>query len=192
MTYRIQSPRRSAFTLVELLLATAIATMLLGGMLVVVAQLAKESLQLRETEVQPDRAAVENRFADLVRLALIRGRLLERGGPGDPAIRITGNGAIDLATGIATSQTSVVTYRLVQPAETTTPLLLREQILLGDPSKRVWRELVATGVQTFSLGQPPTTIMVRPAKGSMPIPAMVSLHIRHVDSDTGERMIVVR
>ena len=140
-----RSGRRTGFTLIELLLATALAALLMGGVLLIVSQLTREASRL--TGRRDNHEAVSDRLVEFIRLDLARGRELHHR-RSDGAVRITGYGSIDPNTGRPTGKACDVTYRLVKSAGGTS-LLLRDQSLQGDPTRRTWSVLLATNVRGF-------------------------------------------
>lgn len=171
---------RRGFTLIELLLATAIAAVLLGGMLLIVGQLTRESSKLAAHQADP---AAEERLVELVRLDLVRGREIDRR-TSDGAIHITGYGSIDGGdSGRPTAKACDVVYRLAK-SEDGQSILLRDQSLRGDPTRKTWTALVAVGVGRFDVGpvaKPTSNPTSREATADRALPGEARLLVEWAD-----------
>jgi len=139
MNHRLRRAR--GFTLVEMLLATTLAGLLIGGVLTATAALSRDR---RRMEAASSGEACE------VGMALIRRDLATAtalvGTPTAAAFEVIGYGGIDLRTRTPSQRLARVRYRLVNE------VLVREQAYLDDAIRpEPWSEAVVTGVRRIEL-----------------------------------------
>lgn len=131
---------RRAFTLMELMLASAIAAILMAGVLSVVSGLSRDRRRM-EARAQ---AAEPTVLLDLVRRDLANAQTMHA--REDGAIVLVGHGAIDHKSMSANGRLAKVVYRVAAGA------LLREQMYLDDPIRPDrWSEVVAVRVERIAI-----------------------------------------
>jgi prepilin-type N-terminal cleavage/methylation domain-containing protein len=134
--------RRGAFTLVEMLVATVIAAILMAGVLSATASLSRDRRWMETRETHAPRAAGA---MELIRRDLTNGTAVV-GNANDAGFALIGYGGIDAKAFVGNQRLSYVAYRVAGG------VLLREQAYLDDPIRiDRWREVVATGVTRVAL-----------------------------------------
>lgn len=168
---------RRAFTLVEMLLATALAALLLGGLLLMAAALARDSARAAASPMPAPHGAVQLLEWDLTNAATMH--------PSEDgqSLTLVGQCALDPRTLTPTARFARVVYR-VDPQ---THLLTREQRFLDDEIRpEPWSELVASDVSRIDVSGENlaaanlTDAHVRgnaDANGNVPIPARLSISL---------------
>jgi prepilin-type N-terminal cleavage/methylation domain-containing protein len=133
-----------AFTLIELLAATALGAMLMAAVLVVVGSAVSQEMAMREAESD---LLVPTRVADLMRWDLEQSRNISIG---DSRIALEGYGAIRAEDLASVHRPATVVYRLHRIAERS--FLVREQIRPDQiTSRNAWLELICADVNRFEL-----------------------------------------
>jgi prepilin-type N-terminal cleavage/methylation domain-containing protein len=165
---------RRGFTLIELIVATVLSAVLIGGMLTAMAGVARDRRRLAAAQTAPDVSPVLARVGwDLAQADTFASAEDGR------SLVLFGHGAIDRRNLVPTGRLARVTYRIVGDARHGT-CLVREQQLLDDPAlPPPWRELVATGTTALHVVGPAAEAPDgRRAPGSArPVPARVTLTI---------------
>jgi prepilin-type N-terminal cleavage/methylation domain-containing protein len=150
------SPRQ-AFTLIELLLATTLSAILLGGVLVVASALTRDARRLEQHATTPRMSAA----MDLLKWDLTNARSMTIRNDGR-WIMLVGHAGIAPGAKTSNNRLTKVSYR-VQRLDRQASVLIREQVFLdnlADPQPL--RELVATGVA--SIGIAPITGDAQPER----------------------------
>lgn len=133
--------KKSGFTLIEMLLATTISAVLMGAVLMILANLSRDRWRL-------DRAQSAKSMQPLLeqlRWDLTNATTMSQS-PGGQRLTLIGHGGIDPDTLTPTGRLSRVVYRAEHGA------LVREQFYLDDPVRpQQWRELVAAGFKDFAI-----------------------------------------
>ena len=133
---------RRGFTLLELMLALVISTLLVGGILVVAASLSRDRQRLgHDTSITP-----ADGLASLLKLDL--GSATSTPVTSAGGISLRSHHALDAATLVPTGRFCQITYRLHDGH------LIREQQLLDDPlakSAAPTRHLILANVSSFSI-----------------------------------------
>jgi hypothetical protein len=129
--------RHRAFTLLEMLLATMLSVILIGGVLAMSAALARDQKRLSSRPQSNADGVIE-----LIRFDLANARTMTQSADGQNVIFI-GHGGLDRRSFAATNRLTRVIYR-VDPDH---GVLTRRQEYLDDPARpQKWEELLATGV----------------------------------------------
>jgi prepilin-type N-terminal cleavage/methylation domain-containing protein len=138
---------RSGFTLVEMLLATTLAAILMGGVLTATAALARDRRRMEaRTAIDPSTGTMDLMRRDLVNGAAIVAATNPSG------FELVGFSGIDAKTFTANQRLVHVRYRVVRSAGRGSGVLVREQSYLDDairPDR--WNEVVAAGVNKIVL-----------------------------------------
>src|SRR5438552_1574402 len=149
-----------AFTLLEMLLATMLSVILIGGVLAMSAALARDQKRMSSRPQSNAEGIVE-----LIQFDLANARSMTQSADGQ-AIIFIGHGGLDRRTFAATNRLTRVIYR-VDPDHAT---LTRRQEYLDDPARpQKWEELVATNVARIDViaasndGEPVREPAVTPA-----------------------------
>ena len=159
-------PHRPGFTLLELLLASALTTLLMVGVLGIVAQVGLPARQPSDAAspdaASPDAAsrdaasrdAALRGFADVLRLDLEHAASIDVTKPN--RVELLGYGSLDAETRRRTHRPVRIVYHIARIGDRR--WLLREQRRLDVPTNRnVQRDLVAAGVRGFELSHVPLT-----------------------------------
>jgi prepilin-type N-terminal cleavage/methylation domain-containing protein len=137
---------RGGFTLIEMLLATTLAAILMGGVLTATAALARDRRRMEaRTAIDPSTGVMEMIRRDLANGAAIVGATTPSG------FELVGFGSIDAKTFAANQRLVQVRYRVTRSG-TGAGALVREQTYLDDairPDR--WSEVVAAGVKKMTL-----------------------------------------
>jgi prepilin-type N-terminal cleavage/methylation domain-containing protein len=153
-------PKPRGLTLIELLVATALASMLLVAVMSLLKTLAvKRKVLVEQTAMAPWQQSLEEQL----RWDLTHARRFEFAAE---SLWLMGYAARDFATGVITHRRSEVVYRLVRLGERT--WLLREETqpdMLSNGNRR--RELVCCGLTTIAM-EIPGEKDVPTHSGSMP------------------------
>ena len=136
--------RRRGFTLLELVVTSAIAAVLMVGVLGLVAHLGSDQARLTRRAS----AGESDRVVDLLRKDLARATRVEPNAAGGPIV-LEGYGAIDPLTLRPTGRAARVVYRVVRTDAG--PWLAREQVALDEPAARPWAQYVLHGVESISV-----------------------------------------
>ncbi len=142
--------RRPGFTLLEMLLATALAAILMVGVLGLIADIGSSELAAAESE-EPGNPPTStwNAWAALLREDLEHAREVDLSRPNE--LRLVGTHALDSARREATHRPVEVVYRREEIDGRS--VLVREQAALDVATNRnVQRDLVCGGVGRFDLG----------------------------------------
>jgi len=142
--------RRPGFTLLEMLLATALAAILMVGVLGLITDIGSSQLAAAESE-EPGRSptAALEAWAALLREDLEHAREVDLSQPNE--LRLVGTHALDSARREATHRPVEVVYRMEEIDGRS--VLVREQAALDVATNRnVQRDLVCGGVDRFDLG----------------------------------------
>jgi prepilin-type N-terminal cleavage/methylation domain-containing protein len=133
--------RRKAFTLVEMLVATVLAAILMGGVLAASSALARDRRRMEARQSLSHSAAT----TDLIRRDLANSAALLASSP--QGFEILALGGIDPRTLAFNQRLTRISYRIIRPG-----VLVREQVYLDDPIRPDrWREAVATDVRRVTL-----------------------------------------
>lgn len=137
--------RARAFTLVEMLLASTLAAVLMGAVLTVAAAVARDQRRLETGQMTDHSTAI---FAP-IRRDLANGAALI---PTDPdAIELISHACLDPGTMGATQRLGLIRYHVARRPGVPS-VLLREQRFLDDPVRpQTSREIVATGVTGLTI-----------------------------------------
>jgi prepilin-type N-terminal cleavage/methylation domain-containing protein len=147
---------RRAFSLVEMLIATALATILLGGVLAMSAALARDQKHLSRQATTSADGIVE-----LLRFDIGNARTITQSNDGRTVIFV-GHGALDRRSGAATNRLALVTWSIDPDGM----LLWRTQQYLDEPARPArWRELIAGDVARIEIAHasPDSEIVREPA-----------------------------
>jgi prepilin-type N-terminal cleavage/methylation domain-containing protein len=162
--------RLRAFTLIEMLLATTLAAILMGGVLVAAGAVSRDRLRMASREAK----AHSGQMLEVVRRDLANGMALVGLMNGD-GFEIMGCGAIDPRTLLPNQRLARVRYRVARQGRGA-GVLVREQAYLDDPIRPDrWNEVVAVNV---------TRVAVTPLSGdgeAVRIGEDVSERLRAVD-----------
>jgi type II secretory pathway component PulJ len=128
---------RSGFTLIEVLLASIIAVVLIGGMLLMLSSLARDRARLQaRTDVQRSDRMLELLRWDLANASKVSSQT--------NLLTLEGYGGIDRAHRVGTNRAARVVYRVRRDGVRSA--LVREQRFVDDPiSAQPWTEMVANG-----------------------------------------------
>lgn len=163
---------RRGFTLIEMLLATVLAALLLGGVLTVTAAMSRDAARAA-TPTEPARSSIVRLLEwDLTNAATMQ--------PSDDgqSLTLVGNGALDRRTMSPDGRLARVVYRI----DPQTRALAREQRYLDDEVRpEPWIELLGTGVKRIDISA--TT------ESDLQIPKHVSITIQR---DAGDLIAEVR
>jgi prepilin-type N-terminal cleavage/methylation domain-containing protein len=137
---------RGGFTLVEMLLATTLAAILMGGVLTATAALSRDRRRMEaRTAIDPSTGVIEMIRRDLANGAAIVGATDSSG------FELVGFGGIDAKTFEANQRLVRVRYRVLRSG-IGSGVLVREQTYLDDairPDR--WSEVVAAGVKKVAI-----------------------------------------
>jgi prepilin-type N-terminal cleavage/methylation domain-containing protein len=135
--------RFRGFSLVELLVATALSAVLMAAVLAILTGVSRDRRRLTAAEHRPQPQAIVDRF----QWDLTNAQTLSQSADGR-SLFLVGHGAIDHATLAPNGRLASVTYTLHHNGPVS--CLVREQRYLDDPAApKPWRELVSTGVSNF-------------------------------------------
>jgi hypothetical protein len=159
-----------AFTLLEMLLATTLATVLIGAVLMVLSAVARDRQRLTKL----DAGTESSPFLDGLRWDLCNAQTMAGAVDGRSLVLI-GHGALDSRTLLPTGRLARVTYRAAEEGK---PFhLVREQMLLDDPARpEKWRELVSgdiSGLWVIATGTP----LANSGGAEIPVPSRVRIHL---------------
>lgn len=145
--------KRSAFTLLELLLANMLIAILLGALLLVISSLGRAQKRMSAARDHDPAALIMNLLRrDLANSENVR--LL----PNQRGFVLTGHAALDQKSLAPIDRRTRVVYEIRRRASNF--CLTREQILLDDPIKpQRFEELVATNVVSLSLSAAGATVI---------------------------------
>jgi prepilin-type N-terminal cleavage/methylation domain-containing protein len=130
---------RRAFTLLEMLLATALAAVLMAAVLLMLAGVSRDRRRVSAATASPMLQTIEER----IRWDIVNAQSMDVGNDGGSVV-LTGHGAIDHQSLTSNGRLSQVTYRM------TSGCLVREQEYLDNPAQPSrWRALVAVNVHSF-------------------------------------------
>lgn len=138
-------PLRSAFTLVEMLLATILASILMAGVLVTTAALSRDRLRIETHEARTQTTApLELIRRDLESAVAMVGASDARG---FEAITFS---AIDPQSLLPNQRLARVRYQIIQQGRQS--VLIRDQAYLDDPVRvDRWSEIVAVGARRLTI-----------------------------------------
>jgi prepilin-type N-terminal cleavage/methylation domain-containing protein len=132
---------RRAFTLIEMLLATALAAVLMAAVLTMLAGVARDRRRVNAVTASPTPQPLIER----IRWDLANAQTMDMGRDGGSVV-LTGHGGIDHRSLISNGRLVQVTYR------TTVGCLMREQEYLDSPAQPDrWREVVVGAVRSFRM-----------------------------------------
>ncbi len=164
---------RRAFTLIEMLMATVLAAVLLGGVLMVVSAISRDAASAAAPGPQSLQPAVRLLEWDLSNAATMQ--LSDDG----QSFTLVGNDALDPETLSPTGRMARVVYQIDPQAHT----LAREQRYVDDDIRpEPWIELVANGVTRIDVSSPNTDIEVD-ASGNEVIPRNVVVSLERAAAD---------
>ena len=131
---------RRGFTLVEMMLATVLAAMLIGGVMTVASGLSQDRRRMQEKmTVQRPMALLELVRKDFANASAVVWSA-------DGAVVLVGHGGLDPKALTPTGRLAEVTYRR------SGAMLVREQRYLDDPVRpQRWSEIVSVGVREFGV-----------------------------------------
>jgi len=184
---------RRGFTLIELLVAVVISAVLMGGVLVVTAQLSRDARRAAQDAGKADLGGV----VDLLQWDLTNARAMSGSADGRTLI-LVGHGAIDPSSLKPNGRLVRVTY-LCQ-VRRSVPCLLRRQQYIDDPARpQAFTDLVASGVagvEALPVGTEQVLPETQPttddaSTGMTRVPAWVRLRI-YGPSVAIERQLCVR
>jgi hypothetical protein len=187
-----------AFTLLELLLACAATTLLMGGVLLLVAHLSRDVLRMRS---QPTPAERARPVIELFRRDLAAARSFQQEEDGRH-LTVIGYSGIDPTSGEPNARPVRAEYELRRDVRRS--VLLRRQRYLDDPRDvDVHSEVVCLGVSSLRLWPVPEKSDESPdasasgaeafAKPTEPVPPRLRVSIRWADSDQPyEQTLVLR
>jgi prepilin-type N-terminal cleavage/methylation domain-containing protein len=137
--------RRFGFTLVEMMLATVLAALLMAGVLTVVSGLSRDQRRMR-AKLADERPGLA---VELIRRDLGNAMAMIRSADGN-GIVLVGHCGIDRGTLSASGRLAKVTYRM--RGRGAGAALVREQEYLDDEVRRErWGEVVLAGVRGFEM-----------------------------------------
>jgi prepilin-type N-terminal cleavage/methylation domain-containing protein len=166
-----------AFTLIEMLVATVVATVMTAGVLFVVAGLSRDHAKLSKNASSQS----ADRMIELLRWDIANAEAMNSSPRGDEIILI-GHGGIDPATLSANGRMSRVSYTIERAAGRSR--LVREQRYLDDRARpEPWRESVASGVDklyalptvTQSPAELPPVLAQLAGRGARQVPARLRI-----------------
>jgi prepilin-type N-terminal cleavage/methylation domain-containing protein len=135
------------FTLVEMLVTLAAATILMSGVLVVVSASARDRLHMKALE---DRQTLsQERLLELLRIDLVNARALQPL-PEDRGIVMSGFAAIDHSTFARNDRAVEVRYE-VQGDETHKVVIRQQRYLDERVPTKPWTEIVVDGVSALTV-----------------------------------------
>ena len=155
--------RSRGFTLIELMLASVLCAILMGGVLAVLGGTARDRKRLGAVEAMTDSRAV----ADLIGRDLTAADMFSSSVDGRTLVMV-GHGAIDHRTLTATHRFVRVTYRVVG-REPNVHLIRRQESLDDAAHREDWQGLVAAGVSSIGvtrLGTVPTRAILTLGHGA--------------------------
>ena len=137
--------KRSAFTLLEMLLATVLAALLMGGVLLMTTAIARDRARLTADQNHPRDTRLFNQLRwDLTNAATMAQLDNGRG------LILTGHGGLDSQTLAPTGRLTRVIYEVRGHGHEAA--LFRRQYYLDEPTRpEPWTELVGLGVQVVYL-----------------------------------------
>jgi prepilin-type N-terminal cleavage/methylation domain-containing protein len=134
---------RRAFTLLEMLLATALAAVLMAAVLLMLTGVARDQTHLNAAAAAA--SPLPQTLVDRMRWDIVNAESIDFGRDGSSVVLI-GHGAIDRQSLTGNARFCQVTYRLASGC------LTREQQYLDNPGQPDrWRELVAGNVRGFRI-----------------------------------------
>jgi prepilin-type N-terminal cleavage/methylation domain-containing protein len=179
--------RRRGFTLLEMLLATVLAALLMAAVLAMLVGVSRDRRRLTAATNTPRPQALIEQF----RRDLINARTITRSRDGR-SIVLVGQGAIDRQSLSCNNRYVRVSYRQIQ--DNRTPCLIREQEYLDNPARSErWSELVAVGVTSFriipeSADAWPVADQAEMNAGTTTIASRVRLHIDMTSAAVDEEL----
>jgi|SRR5579862_4531017 len=178
---------RRAFSLIELMIATALSVALMGAVLAILSNIARDTRRLAGAEA----FSASQNLVELLHRDLSSSRTMIQA-PDGSVLVLVGHGWIDPATLNPTGRLARITYQCVRDGQTR--WFVRQQESMDDPAgPKRWRTLVAANVETIlvsptvadqsasdpraqndeSPNDPPATR----AGAAINVPARVRLHI---------------
>jgi prepilin-type N-terminal cleavage/methylation domain-containing protein len=175
---RVGNPcRAKAFSLIEMLVATAVSAVLMAAVLVVVAGVSRDRKRITMMEAKPQTAGIVSRL----QWDLTNAERFASSSDGRSLILI-GHGSIDRGTLTPNGRLAKVTYRIYDTGEKTTSLVREQQYLDEPAAPKPWRDLVATDARSIQIS-PVSFIAPEDAEVSerfgatLPVPQRVRLRI---------------
>ena len=137
------SLRRAGFTLIEMLVAGAIAALLVGGMALMLGGLGRDRARLQaRSDARPAEQTLELIRRDLTNATSVIAQ--------PNLVTIDGFGGIDRSAMASTNRAARVVYRVRRDG--TRSALVREQRFLDDPVRtEPWAEVVASGATRLTI-----------------------------------------
>ena len=136
---------KRAFSLIELLVATALSAVLMAAVLAILSGIARDRRRLTAVESVPRSQAM----VDRIQWDLTNAQSLSPS-PDGQSLELIGHGGIDNKTLAPNGRLASVSY-LIYP-DGVTSYLVREQKYLDDPvAPNPWRELIAVGITDFQV-----------------------------------------
>jgi prepilin-type N-terminal cleavage/methylation domain-containing protein len=137
--------RRRGFTLVEMMLATVLAAMLIGGVMTVASGLSRDRRRMQE-RMTAQRPTV---LIELLRKDLANASAVIWSSDAGTVV-LVGHGGLDPKSLTPTGRLAEVTYRV--RGRGAAAALVREQRYLDDAIRpQPWREVVSVGVRDFAI-----------------------------------------
>lgn len=138
--------RRAGFTLLEMLLATVLAGLLMAGVIFMTSAIARDRARVSADEATPRRASA---IVDQLRWDLTNAQTMTPQANGHVLILI-GHGGLDAQTLSPTNRYTRVIYEVRGRGRDAA--LFRSQSYLDEPTRpEPWTELLCTNVQAFSV-----------------------------------------
>jgi len=178
---------RRAFSLIELMIATALSVALMGAVLAILSNIARDTRRLAGAEA----SSASQNLVELLQRDLSSSRTMIQA-PDGSVLVLVGHGWIDSTTLNPTGRLARVTYQCVREGQTR--WLIRQQESMDDPGlPKRWRTLVAANVQSLLVSPvvtdqsapDPRAVMDENANdppatrfgGAISVPPRVRLHI---------------
>ncbi len=136
-----------AFTLVEMIVATVLAALLMGGVLLMTAAIARDRNRVTQAQAGPQRT--HSTMEDLFQFDLTNALTMSPAADGKSLV-LVGHGGMDAQTLRATGRLTRVTYEV--RGRGADSALFRTQEYLDEPARpQAWTELVGDGVMAFGV-----------------------------------------
>ena len=162
---RKNNTRRTAFTLIEVVVATVLSTILLAALLAATASISRDRQRLAKLSASPSAADIQA-ILQLLRHDLANARSFTSSIDGSMLTMVAHSGLSknDLTT---TGRLVEITYRVRsdRSGSSVTPCLVREQRYLDDPARPTpWSELVAVGVMQLEVTSASPDVAAMPSQ----------------------------
>jgi hypothetical protein len=172
---------RRAFTILEMLAATALTALLMLAVFQVIGSIGRTRAAMAK---QPETGFWKADLLDTLRRDLSNSTAVryEAGG-----VTLTGHGALDRATLAPTDEPVTVTYGIATLAGRS--WLYRLQTPRAGATRRPWRELVCADVTDFSV-RPVAIPVARESQDAQPVPAAVVVEVVGSGVNVRETMVL--